>query len=589
MNAGVSQMRSLKSLALRFLPYVLAQRRGAISAAALVLAAPLVTTLLLWSFKSLVDDVLVAGKLNLLAGIAAIYITAAVAKIAIDYAMLRVESNVLNSINLALRADMYAHVLSLSPGSLEGHATGDVLSRLQGDATRTEYLIFTGPLAVLADGAAAVVYICFLFFLSWQLALVALTALPIVAVLVSLLAGHIHKSSHLARRAESQWMTLAEERLDASQIVHAFNALAHEIAAFRIRCGKVRRLEVTALILQARQSALVEAVIGLAGLCVFGLGTYLISHGVMTVGALVAFIATAHSLFAPVRALSKSAGRFQHAAAGAQRVAALMDRPSLVTEMSNARNIASPQGRVEFRDVYFSYPGATEVLRGLSLAIDSGETVALVGASGSGKSSLVRLLLRQYDCNSGAVLIDSIDVKALSFEALHRAVSPVFQDAQILNGSIEKNIRYGAPQATATEVANAAKAASVDTFADAKGGLATPVGTRGSRLSGGQRQRIGVARAIAHGGQILVLDEATAGVDSQTEELIQDALDALAGQRTLLIVAHRLSTVRRADRVLVIDNGCIVEAGRPAELLAKPNSRCRDLFATQLVHREAAE
>jgi ABC-type multidrug transport system fused ATPase/permease subunit len=589
MSSGSLGTPSMRSLFFRFLPYAAAEKRGVAISVALVLAEPIAVTLLMWSFKRLIDDVLVAGRTDLLAGVCAIYLLAAIAKIAIDYSTLRVETNVLESINLALRSDLYGHALSLSPGSLNNHTPGDVLTRLQTDTTRAEFLIFSGPMAILADGVAAVVYVGFLFILSWQLALVALVALPTIGFCVSILARHVRKAAYLSRTANSQWMSLAEERLEASQIVHAFNALQRELAAFRIRCGKVRRLEVTAQILQGRQSALVEAVLAIAGLAVFGLGAHLISQGSLTVGGLVAFVGAANSLFAPVRTLAKSAGRFQYSAAGAERVAALLDRPSLVTEPPQPRSIANPQGRAEFRDVHFSYPDGAIVLRGLSLAIEPGETVAVVGASGSGKTSLVRLLLRQYDCNAGAVLLDGIDVRELSFSALHGMVSPVFQDAQILNGTIEKNIRYGAPGATAVEISQAARAAAVDIFANVKGRLATPVGPRGSRLSGGQRQRIGVARAIAHGAPILVLDEATAGVDSQTEELIQDALDQLSGQRTLLIVAHRLSTVRRANRVVVMDDGRIIETGRPADLLAKPNSRCRELFAAQLVQKEAAE
>jgi ATP-binding cassette, subfamily B, bacterial len=589
MSSTTSSKQSLNVLFLRFLPYLKAQTRGVVIVAALVVAAPVMTTGLIWSFKRLVDDVLVAGKPDMLVPIATFFVAVSLCKITVDYAMLRVEAGVLHSITLALRADLYRHLAALSPGSLgPGASTGDALTRLQGDTTRAEFLIFTGPLAILADGGATVVFVGFLFFLSWQLTLAALAALPIIVLCVTALAKPIRKSSHLARDAESHWMSFAEERLAAAQIVQAFGALEREANAFLIRCGKVRQLEVAALTLQARQSALVECVILLASMIVFGLGAHLIGKGLLTVGALVAFVATANSLYAPVRALAKSAGRLQHAAAGAQRVAAFMDQPSLVAEAPTPYHLVEAAGSVEFRNVSFSYAGGGEVLNRFSLSIAAGETIAIVGASGSGKSSLVRLLLRHYDCQPGAVLIDGVDIRNISLADLRRTISPVFQDAQILNGTIEKNIRYGAPNASAAQILEAATAAAVTSFADSRNGLSTPVGSHGSRLSGGQRQRVAVARALLHGGPILVLDEATAGVDSQTEESIQDALNALAGKRTLIVVAHRLSTVRRADRVAVLENGKIIEIGSPDALLAT-KSRLQTLFSTQLVMREAAE
>ncbi len=578
---------TVRGLIQRFLPYVLAIKRQAMLSCALVIAAPFISAIFIWSFKILIDEVLVANRKDLLLSFALVYAAAATAKIAVEYASRWVEANAVESIVLALRSDLYAHVLSLSPGSLGKITSGDVLTRLQGDTDRTEYLIYTGPLAALADGAAALVFTGFLFFLNWQLTLCTLAVLPLIVWLVRKFAPLVRKASKLSRRADGHWMSLAEERLDAVPVVHAFDAEKRETRSFRHRTGKVRRLEVVSNILQARQSGLVEAAVAVGGLGVLWFGTMLIGSGAMTVGALVAFIGTVSSLYSPIRSLAKSAGRFQSAAAGAQRVANLMDQASLVRERPGARPLGMVRGSVEFRDVQFSYPNGQKVLHGISLAIASGETVALVGPSGSGKSSLARLLLRQYDASAGAVLIDGINVRDIKFWSLRRAIAPVFQDALVLNGTIESNIRYGSAGANASAVSAAAHAAAVDCFAASKEGLLTPVGPWGSRLSGGQRQRIALARALLRDAPILLLDEATSGVDSETEELIQDALNTMAGKRTIVVVAHRLSSVRNADRVVVVEDGRIVETGTPSDLLSRP-SRCRELFAAQLVLKEAA-
>lgn len=577
------------SLIRRFLPYVLAIKRQAALNAVLLLVAPLVSAGLLWSFKLLIDDVLIGRRADLLFLIAGLYAVAAALKIAIDYASQHVEANAIETLVLAIRADLYAHLLSLSPGSLPKVTTGDMLARLEGDTIRAETLVYTAPILAFADVAAALVFVGFLIFLNWQLALCTVAALPVIIWIVHRYSPRVRKAAQISRKGEAHWMSLAEERLGAATVVQSFGAAKREEKSFRHRARKVRRMEAAARILQAQQTALVESVVAGAGLGVLALGSHLIAGGVLTIGELVSFIGAVGSLYVPVRSLAKTAGRFQHAAAGAQRVADLLDTASLVAERAGARRLDYVRGKIEFENVGFAYPETGEqVLRALSLAVEPGRTLAIVGSSGSGKTSIMRLLLRHYDCNQGVIRIDGHDIRDLKLGALRRAIAPVFQDAAIFSGTVEKNIRYGAPGAPAARVAEAARAAAVLEFSTAKEGMLTPVGPRGSRLSGGQRQRIAVARALLTQAPILLLDEATAGVDSETEEFIHDAIDEFSGQRTILVVAHRLSTVRRADHVVVIENGRVAEAGTPAGLLAR-HSRCRELFAAQLIPKEAAE
>ncbi len=281
-------------------------------------------------------------------------------------------------------------------------------------------------------------------------------------------------------------------------------------------------------------------------------------------------------------------GRFHRAAAGAQRLVDLFDTPSLVTERAEARPLPPPRGALAFRDVRFAYPRGEEVVRGVSLEVEPGETVALVGPSGSGKSTLAQLALRLYDPSSGAVLLDGHDLRDLSIQSVRQTVGIVFQEPFIFQGTIADNIRYGRADAPEELVRTMGRIAHVEDFAAARlGGYAAQTGPRGSWLSTGQRQRIALARAFVRNAPILILDEATASVDSETEELIQEAVERFAGRRTVLLVAHRLSSVRRADRVIVLDHGRIVETGTPAELL-QGESRCRDLFAAQLIREQVS-
>jgi len=335
--------------------------------------------------------------------------------------------------------------------------------------------------------------------------------------------------------------------------------------------------------IQAWLILLIEAISSLGALIVLGAGAYEINHGDMTFGSLIAFLGSVGSLYGPVRGLVNGAARFQVSAAAAQRVADLLDTQSLVTERPSAKALTRIRGSIEFRDVAFAYPRNPEILAGISLRIEPGETVAVVGPSGSGKSTMIALALRLYDPSAGAIFLDGVDLRDITFQSLRRAIVPVFQEPYIFRGSIMENIRYGLSDVPADRVAATAHVAHADRFIDAlRSGYAAPVGPRGNWLSGGERQRLALARALLRDAPILLLDEATASVDSETEDLIQDAIAQLAGRRTILIVAHRLSSVRRADRVVVVDHGRIVESGTP-DVLLQSETRCRDLFAAQLV------
>lgn len=587
-SPNIRRPAALPVLFRRFIPYTLRFSRRALLSGVFVVLAPLAAAGVLWSFKLLIDDVLVAGRHDALAALGLLYATLSGLKIALDFLTTRLEAQLVEDIGRELRTDLYRHLLSLAPGSLKGMTPGDVLARTSGDVERTEYLIYTLPLAVTADAAAAAFFIGLLFVLSPALALSTCVVVPAFLWLSYGMADPIRRASHLARAATARWMSFAEERLDALPLINSFDASEREAAELRRHCGRARDAEVTARLLLARQTAGIELVAAAGALIVLVVGATLIQSGSLSVGGLGAFIGAVWSAYAPLKALAKASGRVQHAAAGADRIAELFDIASLVSEKPAAKPLKISRGRLSFENIRFAYPGGREVLRGINLEVEPGETLAIVGPSGGGKSTLVRLALRLADPSAGRVLIDGQDLRDVTLSSLRGKIAPVFQDPFILSGTLASNIRYGAPAADEAHVRAVVKDSAVDGFApEVHGGLALATGHRGNRLSGGQRQRLALARALLRDAPFLILDEATAAVDSETEDLIQDALDRLAGKRTLLVVAHRLSSIHRADRVVVVENGEIVECGTPEKLLAGA-SRCRSLFLSQLVTIEAA-
>ena len=566
----------------RFLPY-LGNVRGLVAVTgALVLLSPLIGAALLWLVRFLVDDVLIRGRLDSLPTFAALYIVVAAAKFSFDYASMRLEASIVERLIRDIRVDLYTRLISLSPGSLRQRSVGDLLAHLSGDVERTEDLIYGAPLKALADLVGVILFGGFLLLLSWKLTLLSLVAVPPIALVSRHYAAHVRHAAKITREQATRWLALAEERVGAAPLVQAFGTEADETARFAARCDANRGAELRTVAIQAWLSLLVEAAAFLGGMVVLAVGAYEIHRDGTTLGTLVAFLGSVGSLYDPIRGLARAPARFERAAAGGQRVLDLIDAPSLVTERPSARPLRHPQGAIEFRAVSFAYPGGAPALREISLRIEPGEMVAVVGPSGSGKSTLIRLLLRLYDPSSGAVLVDGTDIRDITLASLRRTVAAVFQEPFILRGSIRDNIRYGSADLSASAIAAAAVAAHVDGFARLlPGGYGGNAGPRGSNLSGGQRQRIALARALARGAPILVLDEATGSVDSETEELIHDAVDRLAGQRTILSVGHRLSSLQRADRVIVVEGGRIVESGTPKALLRR-GSRYHDLFAAQV-------
>jgi ATP-binding cassette, subfamily B, bacterial len=579
---SVQPANSIWWLIRRFVPYLRPVRWQIALASGLSILGPLVSVALLWLMKVLIDDVLVAEHVALLPTIVSGYVLLIAAKLAMDFALTWNDAAITEQINQDVRVRLYRHLVSVSPGSLKKYSVGDLIAYLSDDTQYVAHLIYSYPMNIVLNIVSAAYFICFLLVLSWELTLCAVLTIPFLALLSWRLSPGVRRLARVARRKTTAWYSRAEERLGVVAVIQAFSAETVETNAFETLCAAARVAELRSVVLQARLTLVIEIVAAIGGLLVLVIGAREIHSGSLTVGALMAFLGSIGSLYSPITNLAGTSARLQRAAASVQRVVELLDTPSLVTERQDARSLAHVRGALAFADIRFSYPGGPEVLDGVSFKIEPGETVALVGPNGSGKSTLMQLALRLYDPTAGQVLIDGVDLRDVTLTSLRRSVAAVFQEPGVFRGSINDNIRYGQPGVSDEQFRMMAEAARVDTFADASPlGYATAIGPRGSWLSGGQRQRLALARALVRDAPVLLLDEAMAAIDSEAEELIRDAVERFHGKRTILLVSHRFSTVRRADRVVVLDNGRIVETGDPEVLRRDSGSRFHALFVGQ--------
>ena len=345
----------------------------------------------------MVDEVLVAGRIELLFPYAGLYGAVVAVSASIDYAQTRLEAAVVERLVVDLRRDLYGHLLRLSPGSLRDRSAGDLIAHLDGDVNRLESLIYSSVLSLLDDLASVLFYLVFLLILSWKLTLLSLVVVPLLVLAAVRYAPRVRRAHRITRRRVSAWMTLAETSLNALPVVQAFRAEQQETTRFAAATDRARQAELRSVSIQAVLALLIDAAASIGTLLLVVVGALEMRAGALTLGTLAAFIGSVGYLYSPIRGLGRTAARFQRAAAGAQRVASLLDVQSLVRERPGARALPRPRGLIEFHGVTFGYPRGPAVLHGIDLRVEPGETVALIGPSGGGKSSLVQLLLRLYD------------------------------------------------------------------------------------------------------------------------------------------------------------------------------------------------
>jgi ABC-type multidrug transport system fused ATPase/permease subunit len=542
----------------RFWPDARPFRRWLPLTLALIAAGVAVETAEIYLFKLVVDEVLVPGELGPL-----VWIGAACVGLLVLGGAIALADDLLNTwlgerFLLTMRTRVFGHLLTLSPHALDRRRLGDVLTRLGGDVAAIESFVLSG----VASAFAAVLQIGFfvgaLFYLQWDLALVSLVVAPLFFVVARRFSGLIKRASREKRRRSGSLGAVAEQTLGNVALVQASSREGAELERYRREGEGVIAAELSSVRIRGVFSPLVD-LIELAGiLLVVSFGTRAIAGGGLTLGGMLVFIAYLTRLYGPVRDLSSLSNTVFKALAGAERVIELLDERPAVSD--GPTQIGRVQGAIEFEDVHFAYDGKP-ALRGVTLRAAPGERIALVGASGAGKTTIARLLLRWADPDSGAVRLDGHDLRDLELASLRRNVSVLLQETLVLHGTVRENIAYARPEATQAEIEAAARAARADEFID---DYDADLGERGRHLSGGQRQRIAIARALLADAPVLILDEPTTGLDAELAASLRD----LASDRTTLVISHDLLLTRDADLILVLEDGEVVERGRHDDLLA---------------------
>ncbi len=467
-----------------------------------------------------------------------------------------------------LRAEIFDRYLNLPVTYFDQQATGMMLSRLTYNTEQVAQAATDSITVFIRDSLTIVGLIGYLLYMNPRLTLVSLVVGPLIAVLIRRINTLFRRYSRRIQASMGDVTRVAKEAIEAPRVVRVFNAQRYEAAMFDEVIEHNRRSHMKLMFTKGLSNPIVQSIAatGLAG--VLYLATVEAIEGRMTVGEFTSFIAALMLITGPLRRLVSVAGPLQQGIAAAQSIFEVLD--TAPEPGGGERHVVRARGEVEYREARFRYPtGAEDVLHGVSFTVRPGETCAIVGRSGSGKSTIVNLLARFYDVTGGSVLLDGHDVRDYMLDNLRAQMSLVSQDVVLFNDTIRSNIAFGYP-AAAQEIDAAARSARVTEFTDQMpAGLDTVVGDRGVLLSGGQRQRIAIARALLRNTPILILDEATSALDTELEREIQEQLEQLMLNRTTLVIAHRLSTVEKADRILVLDGGRLIETGTHEELLAR--------------------
>jgi subfamily B ATP-binding cassette protein MsbA len=510
------------------------------------------------------------APLEVLYGACAVTLLIAALTGLLTYYFTHTMGNVGQQLVFDIRRDLFAHMQRLSLRFHDRQRTGDLITRLTSDIQAIQDMIATGITTFGTNACLLSGILVLMFWLNWRFALVSLSVSPLLFWTVFRYKRRIKIAARKARASTGMFASLAQETLASIRVVQGLAQEERQDERFQARSESHHQAYLEIVRYQARVGPLVDFLAAIGLTVVMWYGATRVMAGDLTTGDVVLFFAYVTNLYAPMKGVARSSYLFSKASVGAERIAEVMSVRSDVTDRKGAQAISRLKGAIQFRDVSFEYEPGRPVLSDINLAIAPGERVAIIGATGAGKSTLVSLIPRFYDPTHGELRIDEQDIRDYLLQSVREQISLVLQDSLLFSGTIRENIAFGRPGARDNEIVAAAVTANADEFIQRlPEGYEALVAERGTTLSGGQKQRIAIARAILRGARILILDEPTSGLDSAAEQTVIDALQRAAAGRTTLIIAHRLSTARIADRIIVLDKGRIIEQGTHQQLLAR--------------------
>jgi subfamily B ATP-binding cassette protein MsbA len=480
-----------------------------------------------------------------------------------------------------LRMRVYQHLDRLSLGYYDKQQTGNLLSTITTDITTIQNFASGATLGILVDILTIIGMLGLMFWLNFDFTLIAVAVTPFLLLFVSRFKKAVKKATHEVRHRQSDIVAVVQEGLESMRVVKAYGREQLEEEHLKDASQAAVDAALKARRIKSALSPVVAIVVALCTGFVLYRGSYLILHDLMTIGALTVFLSYLSKFFKPVQDLAKMTNSIAQATVAVERVQTILSADEMIPEKAGAQEPRGVKGEITFDKVAFAYKPDSPVLREITFKIEPGQLVGFVGATGGGKSTVASLIPRFYDATQGRVLIDGTDVKDFQLKGLRNQIGCVLQDTVLFAGTIADNISYGRPGATREEVVEAAKLANADEFISRMPkGYDSEVGERGMTLSGGQRQRIGIARAIIRNSPILILDEPTAALDTESEKIVMEALERLMKGRTAIAIAHRLSTIKDADKIVVFKDGFVHEQGTHQELLRK-NGLYAELYRIQ--------